>query len=344
MRLEDLDFDLPEERIAQRAIEPRDASRLLVLPRREGPSTHDVFRSLPHHLRSGDLLILNDTRVIRARQRGLRSTGGKIECLLVEERGPGLYTAMLRSGGRLLPGEAIALGDGALRATLLEKASDGIWTLRLEGTAPGATEADLPALIERHGDIPLPPYIRRATDEQDGERYQTTFARAPGSVAAPTAGLHFTPELMARLEGAGVERAFVTLHVGPGTFRPIEVADPTTHPMHPERYEVPEGTVAAIERARARGGRIVACGTTSVRTLEAYARTGERAGETRILIAPGHEFRLVDAMITNFHLPKSSLVMLVAAFAGLDRVLAAYREAVRLEYRFYSYGDAMLIA
>jgi S-adenosylmethionine:tRNA ribosyltransferase-isomerase len=345
MRLSDLDYDLPPDRIASHPAEPRDESRLLVLPRGEGPLRHHRFSELPALLRPGDLLVLNDTRVIRARLHGRRdASGGKVECLLVTKAGgEGRWTAMLRAGGRLRAGESLTLGEGALRARLLEKDEEGVWTIALEGAGAAGAPEDADRLIERHGEVPLPPYIRRAPEAADAERYQTTFARAPGSVAAPTAGLHFTPALLERLAAAGVERAFVTLHVGPGTFRPIEVEDPREHPIHPERYEVPPETVAALEAARRRGARVVACGTTSVRTLESFARGGAREGETRLLIAPGHVFRLVDAVITNFHLPRSSLLMLVAAFAGLERIRAAYAEAIARGYRFYSYGDAMLI-
>jgi S-adenosylmethionine:tRNA ribosyltransferase-isomerase len=343
MDLADYDFVLPPERIAQRPAEPRDASRLLVLPRGGGPPQHAVFQQVPDFLRPGDLLVLNDTRVIPARILGRRKSGGKVECLLVRERGPGRWEALLRAGGRPKPGETIELAEGRLAATLLEKAADGTWALAL------APEADVARVLAEAGEVPLPPYIeRKRTDASvrkfDRERYQTVFAREPGAVAAPTAGLHFTDAVFAALERRGVARAFVTLHVGPGTFRPIEARDPREHRMHAEPFAIPEATLAAIAAARARGGRVIACGTTSARTLETFARTGERAGETALFIYPGFEWRLVEGLITNFHLPRSTLLLLVAALAGRERILAAYREAIERGYRFYSYGDAMLIA
>lgn len=337
MHLSDFDYDLPADRIAGRPAEPRDASRLLFLPREAGEPRHACFRDLPELLRPGDLLVLNDTRVIPARLFGRRRTGGKLECLLVRERAAGRWEALLRAGGRLRAGERVELAAGRLEALLLEKAADGTWSLEI------APAAEIPRALAEAGAMPLPPYIARPADAADRERYQTIFARESGAIAAPTAGLHFTDAVFQALAARGVERAFVTLHVGPGTFRPIDAEDPREHRMHAERFTIPDATAAALERTRAGGGRIVACGTTSARTLETYARTGERAGETAIYIYPGFTWNIVQGLVTNFHLPRSTLLLLVASFAGRERVLAAYREAIAMGYRFYSYGDAMLI-
>lgn len=364
MKLADYDYDLPPERIAQVPASPRDTSRLLVLARRASgaPIAHAVFRDLPRFLAPGDLIVLNDTRVIPARLRGTRAaTGGKVECLLVRDRGGGRWEALLQSGGHLRPGEALALASGRLEARLVSKAEDGTWTIDL---APAPA---VPTVLAEEGEVPLPPYIAgrgaatrcgpretsgkggakpggsRALEELDRVRYQTIYAREPGAVAAPTAGLHFTEDVFGALERRGVERAFLTLHVGPGTFRPIKSEDPRAHVMHAEPFAIPEATIAALEAARARGGRVIACGTTVARTLETYARTGARTGETALYIYPPFEWRLVAGLITNFHLPRSTLLLLVAAFAGRERVLDAYREAIALGYRFYSYGDAMLV-
>jgi S-adenosylmethionine:tRNA ribosyltransferase-isomerase len=346
MHLSDLDYDLPPERIAQRAAEPRDASRLMAVRRDapDAPAQHRRFRDIAGLLRPGDLLVVNDTRVLPARLFGVRpDTGGRVECLLVRERARGLWEAMLRPGRRMRPGVRLAFGAGALAAEVREVLPEG---LRLLAFSPAS---GVHAAIARHGVMPLPPYIDRksATSElhaEDRTRYQTVFAREEGAVAAPTAGLHFTDRLLDELAGLGVERATVTLHVGPGTFRPIATEDPTAHPMHSERYVCPEQTLAAIDRARARGGRVVACGTTTVRVLESVAAGAPREGETRLFIHPPFGFRAVDAMITNFHLPRSSLLLLVGAFLGdLERLKALYREALREGYRFYSYGDAMLV-
>ncbi len=348
-------YDLPPDRIAQAPVERRDESRLLVLrrtpatgePALEPALEHRTFRDLPSLLSGGDLLVLNDTRVIPARVHGVRATGGRVEALLCRDLGGGRWRALLRAGGRLRQGERLAFGAGRgpgddIAARLEADEGRGAWVLRFE---PAGAVA---ALLEREGEMPLPPYIRRKDParevrELDRERYQTVYAREPGAVAAPTAGLHFTPGLLERLAEAGVERAQVTLHVGPGSFRPVETERVEEHRLDPEAYRVPPATAAALERARAGGGRVVACGTTVVRTLETYARTGEATGDTALYIYPPFEFRLVGALITNFHLPRSTLLMLVSAFAGRERVLAAYREAIARAYRFYSYGDAMLI-
>jgi len=315
---------------------------LLLLRRDTGRLEHRFFRELPELLRPGDLLVLNRSRVFPARLLGRRPGGGSAELLLVRQRAAELWEALVRPGRRLRPGTTITIApdfaarieDGALRAPL-----------RLVRLLAGADGAD--AALERHGHVPLPPYIRRADTDADRERYQTVFSREPGSVAAPTAGLHFTPALLERLAARGVETTTVLLHVGPGTFRPVEVADVREHRVDPERFTIPGEAATAVNRARAAGRRVIAVGTTSTRTLEAAtgddARLNAGDGETALVIVPGHSFRALDGLLTNFHLPRSSLLLLVSAFAGRERVLGAYHEAVRSGYRFYSYGDAMLV-
>jgi len=342
MQVADFDFELPAELIAQAPISPRDASRLLHLPA-EGPAAHRAFGELPELLRQGDLLVFNDTKVIPARLLGVKeATGGKVEMLLVDPRGPGLprrWRAMGQSGKPIRPGARLRFGE--LGAVVVAVEGEGFYELELdrEGDA-------LAAALTASGRLPLPPYIKRAPTPEDAERYQTIFAAVPGSSAAPTAGLHFTPGLLARLEARGVERAAVTLHVGPGTFLPVRGDSLAGHRMHEERYHVPEATARAVAACRARGGRCVAVGTTAVRTLESSWSDGRlQAGEgrTALFVRPGHAFGAVDLLVTNFHLPRSTLLMLVSAFAGRERVLAAYREAVARRYRFFSYGDAMLL-
>jgi S-adenosylmethionine:tRNA ribosyltransferase-isomerase len=353
MQVSEFDYALPPERIAQRALEPRDSARLFVHDVARDASEHLQVRDLERVLRAPDLLVVNDTRVRSARLLGRRASGGAVELLLVERDAAGRWRALARPGGRLKPGERVELEGGALVARMLERAvgdDGGAWWLELADAR--ATGLALDELIERHGRAPLPPYIARprgddSERETDRARYQTVFARELGAVAAPTAGLHFTPELLERLAARGVERASVTLHVGEGTFKPVTVDDTDQHVMHAERYTLPSATVAAVERCRARGGRVVAVGTTSVRVLESCAdeRGTLRAGEgsTRLFLVPGERFRVVDALLTNFHLPRSTLLMLVAAFAGRERVLRLYAEAIERGYRFYSYGDAMLL-
>jgi len=336
MRTSDFDFALPDDLIAQTPIEPRDASRLLVLDAVSGAVQHARFADLGHFLRPGDLLVVNETRVLRARLRGVRDdTGGAVEALLLRRLDAQRWEVLARPARRLLPGRRVRFGS--LDASVEATGDGGVRILRFP---PGSDP-------EQHGETPLPPYIGTALP--DPERYQTVYGSVAGSAAAPTAGLHFTPELLCALERQGVDVARVLLHVGPGTFRPVTHDDPRQHPMHAEWYSISEETVAAIATARSRGGRIVAVGTTSVRVLEQTAleagdgplRVG--SGWTRLLIVPGHRFRAVDALITNFHLPKSTLLMLVSALAGREQVLAAYAEAVRERYRFFSFGDAMLI-
>jgi S-adenosylmethionine:tRNA ribosyltransferase-isomerase len=339
MNLADFDFDLPDELIAQSPATRRDGSRLLFLPRSEGPIEHRAFADLEHLLRPGDLLVLNETAVFPARLLGRRArTGGRAEVLLLSPLAePGTWEALVRSKSVPAAGETIELG-GADSVTFLEPLGEGRARVRF---AEGVSAFEV---AERRGHVPLPPYIRGAQDApEDRERYQTVYAREPGAVAAPTAGLHFTKELLGRLAARGVETARLVLHVGLGTFQPVRAERIEEHRMHSERYAIPEETVRAALRARSEGRRIVACGTTSVRALESFAATGAPSGATAIFIHPPYEFRLVSGLITNFHLPRSTLLMLVSAFAGRERVLAAYAEAIARRYRFYSYGDAMLI-
>lgn len=335
------DYDLPPEAIAQQPVEPRDHSRLLVLDRGTGATEHRHFADLPDLLDHGDLLVLNDTRVIRARLFGRKQPGGgQVELLLVRQLGAGRWEAMLRASGRLRAGLRIDLPDGS-EAALVRALERPHWEVALP------EDDRLECLLEAHGHVPLPPYIRRPDEAADRERYQTVYARASGAVAAPTAGLHFTPHLLARLDAAGIARAMVTLHVGPGTFRPLDAEALRTGRLHREWYQLTPEVAARILRVREAGGRVVAVGTTATRVLETCAPTLGRlepgSGETDLFIHPPYRPRIVDALVTNFHLPRSSLLMLVAAFAGRERVLAAYAEALRAGYRFYSYGDAMLI-
>jgi S-adenosylmethionine:tRNA ribosyltransferase-isomerase len=315
----------------------------MVLPRAGGPARHHSFRDLPDLLAPGDLLVMNRSRVFPARLLGRRASGGEAEILLVRDLGEGRWEAMVRPGRHLRPGQRVALDDDL--SVVIESealAADGRRRVRLL-----SKRRDVAAALERCGHTPLPPYIRRPDRPSDRERYQTVYAREPGSVAAPTAGLHFTAAVLDRLKEHGVQTAEVLLHVGPGTFRPVTAERAEDHVVDPEPFVVPEETAAAVAAARARGKRVVAVGTTTVRTLETVAEDdgGVRAGagDTRLVIVPGFRFRVVDALLTNFHLPRSSLLMLVSAFAGRERVLQAYAEAVRAGYRFYSYGDAMLV-
>ena len=337
--LSPFDFELPPEQIAQHPPAERDGGRLMLLDRKSGSVEHSEIRALPAQLREGDLLVTNATRVLAARLRGHKASGGAAEALIL---GPaeleGRYRALIRHSGRLRAGRKYRFGSPALDAELLSVDAGGIGTLVFEsGVDPYAA-----------GETPLPPYIRRdAAQAEDEARYQTTFARVPGSIAAPTAGLHLSERLLAELVERGIECAEVVLHVGLGTFRPLRQEDLTHHRLHEEYFELPDSTAAAVARTRARGGRVVAVGTTATRVLETRA-TDDRnvragSGTTDLFLAPGDRFRAVDALLTNFHLPRSSLLLLVAAFAGRVSVLAAYAEAVREGYRFYSYGDAMLI-
>jgi S-adenosylmethionine:tRNA ribosyltransferase-isomerase len=341
LNLSDFSYPLPEGLIAQAPVTPRHASRLLVLPP-AGEPRHRLFADLPELLSPGDLLVSNDTRVIPARLVGTKGTGGKVELLLCEplggERGRS-WRAMGQASKPIRPGAVLSF-DG-LSARVEAALGDGLYDVTLDREGP-----ELEAALTRAGQVPLPPYIRRAPTGEDAERYQTIWARAPGSAAAPTAGLHFSEELCRALDARGVARTAVTLHVGPGTFLPVRGEDLDRHRMHAERFRVPAEAAAAWGACRARGGRVVAIGTTSVRTLETAFQDGAvRAGEgrTELFIRPGHAFRAVDALVTNFHLPRSTLLVLVCAFGGRERVLGAYREAVARKYRFFSYGDAMLL-
>jgi len=342
MQVADYDYHLPEELIAQAPVTPRDASRLLVLPA-AGAVEHRAFGDLPRLLREGDLLVFNDTRVIPARLLGVKEeTGGKVEMLLVDPIGgdlPCRWRAIGKAGKAIRAGARLRFGE--LGAVVERVEGEGFYALRLDREG-----AELEAALAAVGRLPLPPYIRRDPDAADAERYQTVFAHRPGSAAAPTAGLHFTPELLAALEASGVRRVAVTLHVGPGTFLPVRGDSLEGHRMHEERYDVPERAVEAFEACRARGGRVVAVGTTSVRTLESAFRSGRLhagAGRTSLFVRPGHAFGAVDLLVTNFHLPRSTLLMLVCALGGRERVLAAYEEAIACRYRFFSYGDAMIL-
>lgn len=336
MRTDDLAFELPPELIASAPLAERDASRLLVLRRADGTLSDDVIRSLPALLPEGALLVVNDTRVIPARLRGVKASGGKAEFLLVRAKGEDgrRWEALGRASKPLRNGAVIAVGEG-LAVRVLGR--DGMM-LDVELLAE-----DPRAEIERHGEMPLPPYMHRAPEASDRERYQTVYADRPGAVAAPTAGLHLTEALFAAMARRGIERVAVTLHVGPGTFAPVMVDDLDEHAMHAEWYDVPEATAEAVRAAKRDGRPVVAVGTTVVRTLESWGLEGERTGETRMLIQPGYAFRVVDALVTNFHLPRSTLLALVMAFGGADRVRAAYALAVAERYRFFSYGDAMLV-
>jgi S-adenosylmethionine:tRNA ribosyltransferase-isomerase len=385
MNVTDFAFDLPVELIAQEPA-PRGTSRLLVLDRATGRRRHASFANLPTVLRRGDLLVVNNTRVFAARLLGRRGpSGGAVECLLLgpvqdPERSPSsrnipepaprirhgdpapstpdpdsrdaarptsrIFDALMHPGQKLKPGSRVRFEgpEGALVAEVLARRFQGRRTIRLFVDGPG----DVDTLVDALGHVPLPPYIKRSDTPADRERYQTVYARARGSVAAPTAGLHFTRELLAALDEAGVERAEVTLHVGYGTFKPVRVERIEDHVVDPEPYEIPEQAAAAIARAKSEGRRVIAVGTTTTRAHEDAARRGDGAvvaghGTATVFIYPGHVFRAIDGLLTNFHLPSSSLLMLVAAFAGRETVLDAYREAVAQRYRFYSYGDAMLI-
>ena len=339
-RTADYDYDLSDDRIAQRPVEPRDASRLLVVDRRDGSLAHRTFADLAELIPPGDAFVVNSTRVFRARLLGTRESGGAAEVLLLRALDGEYYEAMVHPGGKMRPGRIITIAPG-FRVEIVETTPRRTRIVRLH--------ADMPVsdAIEQFGHIPLPPYIDRADDLADSDRYQTVYAREPGSVAAPTAGLHFTPALLSRLEARGVTRVEVVLHVGAGTFRPVQVEDPAEHPMHEEWCEVGESAARTLNETRARGGRIWAVGTTSVRVLETAA-DGQGAiratrQDTQIFLRPPYRFRGVDHLVTNFHLPRSTLIMLVAAFAGYDLTMHAYRTAVEEGYRFYSYGDAMVV-
>ena len=333
-------YDLPERLIAQTPLPRRDGSRLLVLDKRTGQTGHRHFYDLPDYLRPGDCLVLNDSRVIPARLIGVRATGGAAEVVLLRDLGEGRWECLTRPGRKMRPGATVSFGEnGELTGTVESVAEGGNRVIRF------AYEGIFLEVLERLGRMPLPPYIK--TQLEDPERYQTVYSVHPGSAAAPTAGLHFTQELLQRIRGMGVKVCFVTLHVGLGTFRPVQVEDVEEHEMHSEFCTVPPETAEAVNAAKAAGGRIVAVGTTSCRTLESF--TGDDgvlradSGWTDIFIYPGYKFKCIDALVTNFHLPGSTLVMLVSALAGRENILNAYAEAIEKEYRFFSFGDAMFI-
>ncbi len=344
LRTADYDFHLPPALIAQAPLARRDASRLLVVDRAAGTIDHRTFVDLPALTRAGDLMVVNRSRVVKARLLGHRvGSGAPAEVFLLSPLGDGDYEAMVSPGGKLKPGRVVQIAEG-FNAEILEVTARRTRIVHLRVDAPFES---VEQAVEAHGHIPLPPYIERPDDAADAERYQTVYAREAGSVAAPTAGLHFTPELLATLDARGVRRGEVVLHVGAGTFKPVETEDPAEHVMHEERFVIPDATAQAVVETRAAGGRVWAVGTTSVRSLESAAQPGRTiragAGETRIFIRPPARPQIVDALITNFHLPRSTLIMLVAAFAGYDLTMRAYREAIAEGYRFYSYGDAMAI-
>jgi len=346
MLASELDYDLPREFIAQHPAARRDESRLLTLNRTTGQIHHGVFRDILERLREGDVLVLNDTRVVPAKLIGRRQTGGKVDTLLVREVRPGLWEVMLISTRKLTEGEPLTFEDGAIEATFRGRGAEGLPLIEFDDPA------HLGEMLARRGRAPLPPYIKRNAfadtfRAEDIERYQTVYAARQGAIAAPTAGLHYTPELLEALEAKGVSLETLTLHVGPGTFRPIKTATIEEHRVDPEHYKVPAGLPERILAARAAGRRIVSVGTTACRTLETLARMQEGKwqleGQADLFIYPPFEFKWVDVLQTNFHVPRSSLLALVFAFAGRARILAAYEEAKARGYRFYSYGDAMLI-
>ena len=341
MKTSDFYYDLPQELIAQTPMEKRDGSRLMTLDRRTGETGHWHFYDLPSLLRPGDCLIMNDSRVLPARLLGRRLPGGgACEVLLLTDKGENVWECLVRPGRKLRAGARMTFGDGSLTAEVAEELADGNRLVRF------AYEGIFLEVLERLGKMPLPPYIKE--ELQDQERYQTVYSKVLGSAAAPTAGLHFTPELLRELESKGVNLGYVTLHVGLGTFRPVKEEAIEDHDMHSEFCTVPSETAELINRTKAAGGRVICVGTTSCRTLESWA--GEdghmeaRSGWTNIYLYPGSRFKVMDGLVTNFHLPESTLIMLVSAFAGREAVLAAYREAVKERYRFFSFGDAMFIS
>ena len=338
MKTSDFLFDLPESQIAQTPIEPRDHSRLMCVNRATGALTHEHFYDVIDHLQPNDALVINETRVIPARLYGERESGGACEVLLLRQIGPKRWETLVKPGKKLRVGAQISFGGGRMTATIVAPTDAGgrVVDFSCEGTFEAA--------LDELGEMPLPPYIHEKLRDRD--RYQTVYAREDGSAAAPTAGLHFTPELLQKIRDKGVEIVPILLHVGLGTFRPVKVEDVSEHVMHSEYCEVTPQAVAALRKARAAGGRIVAVGTTSVRTLESASLSGQLEpfrGWTDIFITPGYEFKSVDALITNFHLPGSTLIMLVSAFMGREEALQAYKVAVEEGYRFFSFGDAMMI-
>ena len=340
MKPSDFYYDLPQELIAQTPLERRDGSRLMVLDRESGEITHRHFYDLPEYLHPGDTLVLNDSRVLPARLYGHRvPTGGAVELLLLKDQGDGKWECLARPGRKLKPGAEVSFGDGELTATIAEDLQEGKKLVQFH------YEGIFLEILERLGKMPLPPYIKE--ELQNGERYQTVYSKVTGSAAAPTAGLHFTKELLQKIQDMGVSIAYVTLHVGLGTFRPVSAEEVTDHHMHSEFCMISKETAELLNKTHRRGGRIICVGTTSCRTLESFAKEDgtfeESSGWTGIFIYPGYRFKAMDALVTNFHLPESTLVMLVSAFAGREHILNAYNTAVQERYRFFSFGDAMLI-
>lgn len=339
MKLEEFNYDLPERLIAQTPIEKRDESRLLVLDRKTGRLEHRHFYDLPEYLNPGDVLVLNDTRVIPARLYAHKETGAAIEIVLIEQVDMNRWKALVRPGRKVLPGVRLLFESDRLTAEVEAVVEEGMRLLKFD------FEGNFFEILDEIGNMPLPPYIKEKLE--DKERYQPVYARENGSAAAPTAGLHFTPELLAEIEAKGVKIAKVLLHVGLGTFRPVKVENIEDHKMHAEYYELNEETAELINRARAAGGRVIAVGTTSTRTLETVAAEDgtlhAESGWTRKFIYPGYRYKIVDSLVTNFHLPQSTLLMLISAFATREQIFAAYAEAIKEEYRFFSFGDAMLI-
>lgn len=341
MLVKDFTYDLPQDQIAVHPAKERDASRLMLLERGTEEISEDTFRNISDYLRSGDLLVMNDTRVIPARLFGVKPSGGKVEIFLLRRAGDSQHwECLLRASKKFQDGQQILLESG-MTAVVLSRCGSENWLIRFSGLEP------FDSWLDKEGHIPLPPYLQREDCCEDRERYQTVVARTPGAVAAPTAGLHFTPQLLGKLADNGVETVFVTLHTGLGTFKPVRVENVEDHHIHKEWYSIPEETVCAINRTKSAGGRVIAVGTTTARTLEYSAQLNGNVsagdGDADIFIYPGYSFKVVDALITNFHLPESTLLMLVSAFAGTDFTLHAYREAVASGFRFYSYGDAMFI-
>jgi len=334
-KLSDYDYNLPKELIAKYPVEPRDSCRLMVLNRKDKSIKHTIFRNIGDYLESGDLLVLNDTKVIPARLIGRKETGSKIEIFLLRELGENIWEALGKNIKRLKLGQKVIFGDG-FYCELLEKGKDG--KIKVKLFADNVKEA-----INKYGHIPLPPYISREDEDKDRQLYQTVFARKEGAVASPTAGLHFTEELLNNLKEKGINITYITLHVGLGTFKPIKVEDITKHKMHEEYYSIPDESLNLIMETKEKNKRVIAVGTTVVRALESYGKTGKKEGYSDIYIYPPFQFKIVDALITNFHLPKSTLLLLVSAFAGRDFIMKAYREAIKNKYRFFSYGDAMFI-
>lgn len=338
MRTTDFDFYLPDELIAQFPATERTASKLLKLDGKTGQLSDEKFIDLPQFIAPGDLLVFNNTKVIKARLAGAKATGGQIEALIERVIDTHHALAHIKSSRSPKPGSKLLFAD-AFEAEVIER-QDDLFLLKIH------SETDLLDLLDQYGSLPLPPYITHAADAHDDERYQTVFAKQPGAVAAPTAGLHFDDAMLERLKAQGVNFAYVTLHVGAGTFQPVRVDDIREHKMHTELYSVPAETVALIQATKAQGKKVTAIGTTALRALESAARSGELmagAGETDIFITPGYQFKVVERLLTNFHLPKSTLLMLVSAFAGLTHIQQAYQHAIAEKYRFFSYGDAMLI-